>query len=676
MRRRIIPIIAAWLSILPPTPAFGQTASSKDAYGDPLPPGAIVRLGSVRWRTGPAYSTALGPDGKRLFVGGGGGAIRVFDIESGLLVRSYDGPEYEVRAIALSPDGKTLAGASYQGSFLFDVDSGKKLRQFKTGAVAVMAFSPDGTKLITGGEDHERSVRVIDVATGKEQLRFLWHQRRVSFVACSRDNKTLVTASGYDNDVRIADLNTGDLIHTFREKNAYDTVVALTADAKTLAVAERRYQNRKPQWSNTVRLIDVASGKQQMLVEQGEGLISTLLFSPDGKTLIAWGDKHCQEFDVASGRLTRDLPGCHARYFSPDSRALIGVGPVIRVWDFASGKELHPQDGPVSAANSIAISPDGVTLAMSSYEERENIHLWDSTTGKQKGLLKGHTSYVRGVQFAPDGRLISGGGDSTLRVWDVKDGAEVFQFKLHEPRAGEKPLQVTNFAVSRDGATLTTSAIGFEERFGKGEKMHLFAWNLKNGKLLAMSERDGHFFDWPGFSADGKAVVQRDGKDLVCADLITGKTRFKLEPTPQPGGEGVLNPNIIEAPFSASPDGRLLAARGNRQRNEGPRYWRDHYAIVVFDATTGKELHRIAVDDWLTGVVFSPDGRRIAGIDGRLARIWDAATGKRLWESAPLDFRTRVLAFSPDGARLATALDNATTLIWDVASTIGKEDGP
>src|SRR5262249_39047801 len=161
----------------------------------------------------------------------------------------------------------------------------------------------------------------------------------------------------------------------------------------------------------------------------------------------------------------------------------------------------------------------------------------------------------------------------------------------------EKPLQVVTMRVARDGRTLAAAAVGFEGP-GSKEGARVFAWNLANGKLLAMYEKQGDFHEWPGFSPDGRAVLGREGKDLVLKDLLTGKELVKLQPVPQPGGEGVLNPNILEEPFNFTPDGRVVAVRGSRQRNEGPRYWRDQYAIVLFDLATGKEMYRIRVDGW------------------------------------------------------------------------------
>jgi WD40 repeat protein len=658
-----------FMGVLAAPPAPGQTPKPRtDASGDPLPPGALLRLGTVRWRAETAWggASALGPDGKTVYVANDRGNIRVVDLDSGLTQRTLRGHEGDIRALAISRDGKLLASAGYKETFLWDVESGKRLRPFKATAVAVLAFTPNGKKLITGGEDHERSVRVLDVATGKEELRMLWHQRRVGFVGCGPDNKTLVTAS-WDNDIRVTDLTTGDALHTIRDKDAHDPVVALSPDGKTIAVAHMRYQQKQPHWFHTLRLIDVATGKPRQLVERGKESISFLVFTPDGRSLLAWGEKLAEVYDVATGKPVRQLPGVHGRYFTPDGRHVVSAGSVIRVWDFESGKELHPPEGPVSQVDSLSFSPDGATIASSSFDDRNVIHLWDAATGKLKGTLRGHDGYIRGVEFAPNGRLISGAGDSTLRVWDVAAGKEVFQFKLHEPRAGEKPLQVVTMRVATDGRTLAAAAVGFEGGPGK-ETVRLFAWNLANGKTLAASEHAGYFSDWPGFTTDSLAFVAREGKDLVLKDLVTGKERLKFQPAPQPTGEGVLNPNILEHPFSFSPDGRVMVAAGSRQRNEGTRYWRDWYALVLFDVATGSEMRRIPVDGWRRHAAFSPDGKRLAGADGPGVRIWETATGKRLWESPELDTRVTALAFSPDGRRLATGLGNTTVLIWDVGS--------
>jgi WD40 repeat protein len=662
--------IAAFLvlvSVLAASTAAGQPAT--DATGDPLPKGALFRIGTIRWRTGTIGwrdASTLSAAGRSVFVGGERGDIRVFDRESGRLARTLRGHDGQVNALAVSPDGKRLASAGYEQAFLWDLDTGKPLRPLKVRSVSAMTFTPDGKKLITGGDDHEHSIRVLDVASGKETLRLLWHQRRVTFVGCGPDNKTLVSAS-WDNHIRVTDLTTGEAIHTFKSGNANDPVVAFASDGKTIAVADMRYQKKEPRWQYAIRLIDAATGAERTILDQGKQRMSALAFAPDSQSLLAVGDGDAQVYDVACGKVLRTLPGVRGWRFTPDGRHAVSIGALIRVWDFASGKELHPPEGPVSAADSIAFAPDGKTLASSGFSDDTAIHLWDATSGKFKATLAGHDkkSYVRAVQFAPDGRLISGGGDSTIRVWDVDAAKEVLQLKLHDSGKEDDRLQVVTMQVAADGRTLAAAAVGFGGPFKK-EGTRVFAWDLAKGKRIAQLSHQGSSVDWPGFSADARTFLAHDEKGVVLKELAGGKELLRLQPVPQPSGKGVLNPNTLEAPFTFSPDGKTVAVCGSRQRNDGQRYWRDQYAIVLFDLSTGREVHRIAVNEWLARAAFSPDGKRLAAADGPGVRIWDTASGKRLWEVPELDARVTALAFSPDGRRLATALANVTVLVWDV----------
>jgi WD40 repeat protein len=152
--------------------AWGQSPlPPTDSAGDPLPTGALLRMGTVRWRTGsgPDMSSALGKDGRLMFVSYGE-AVRVSNLDTGELVRTLKGHEGGISCLALSPDGQTLALAGYKGGALWDAASGGQLRPLKVSAAVVIAFSPDGKRVITGGQDHERSVRIFDVESGKEQL--------------------------------------------------------------------------------------------------------------------------------------------------------------------------------------------------------------------------------------------------------------------------------------------------------------------------------------------------------------------------------------------------------------------------------------------------------------------------------------------------------------------------
>ena len=158
-------------------PAGSDTAKAEkrvrtDLYGDPLPPGAIARMGTVRFRhEDEVWSVAFSPDGKTVVTASRDNMVRLWEAASGKEIRQFQGHQGGVSSVVFSPDGKTVATASHDRTLrLWEVASGKELRQFQghRGWVTSVAFSPDGKMMVSAGGDD--TVRLWDVATGKHEL--------------------------------------------------------------------------------------------------------------------------------------------------------------------------------------------------------------------------------------------------------------------------------------------------------------------------------------------------------------------------------------------------------------------------------------------------------------------------------------------------------------------------
>jgi RNA polymerase sigma factor (sigma-70 family) len=615
-----------------PRPAEGAPVAL-DRHGDPLPPGAIARLGTLRFRHGSMVTgLAFAPDGKTIVSGSYDQTIRVWDAATGReRLRLSEPGMGPLTAISVSKDGRTLAATGYGPTILADLEAGKVTRPvFQPVEVhTCVALSPDGKTLAAGCQDAAGSfsVRLWDIATGKHLRQLQGHRGEVKRAAFSPDGKRLATG-GADGALRVWDVATGEQALQLDGKRAV-LALAFSGDGKTLAAGGGE--------DGSPRLWDASTGK--LLHELGSELgshyldVTSLAFSPDGKV-------------VASA----------------------GTSDMIYLWDVMTGKQLRRLWG---YAEAVAFSPDGATLASGGSDS--SIRLWEVATGKEREpAATGHRGGVRAVAVSADGRLVAtGGGDRVVRLWDPATGEEL------------RAIDATStwfmgaMALSPNGKVVATD---------KG------IWDRATGKLLRRFEEDnstarpsGEKATAPGalaapvrvvaqaapvrvagdevtavaFSPDGRAVAttfRQSGKHTVRIwDAATGKEirGFGDEPVHALG---------------YSPDGRTLAAG-----YEGG-------SVVLWDVAAGVPLQRIAGHKRaVNSVAFSPDGKSVASSSGDVfggdVFLWETATGKKLRQFAR-ENQVKVLAvtFAPSGKMLATAEQpftsegGASITLWEVAT--------
>jgi len=389
----------------------------------------------ITGHTGPVGSVALSPDGKTL-AGVGAHGVRLWSVTTGRQIgHPLTGHTNFVESLAFSPDGKTLAGGgytAYRGQNrvqvwvrMWDVATGRPIGHpltGRTGDVGSVAFSPDGKTLATASGDG--TVQMWDVATGRLiRNLFVGHTSGVSSrvsVAFSPDGKTLASG-GTNGTVRLWNVATGRQIGNPLTGHAGPVgPLAFSPDGKTLATGGA---------DHTVRLWNVTTGHQigKPFTGNTQRVIS-VAFSPDGKTLATGGADHTVRLwnVTTSHQIGKPLTGNTAEVaevaFSPDGKTLASAGfeGTVRLWDVATGRQIgEPHAGHAGPVYSVAFSPDSKTLASGGFDR--TVQLWDVATGRQIGNpLTGHTNWVFSVAFSPDGKtLASGSLDGTVRLWDV-----------------------------------------------------------------------------------------------------------------------------------------------------------------------------------------------------------------------------------------------------------------
>ncbi|MGW7416228.1 nSTAND1 domain-containing NTPase [Streptomyces sp. NPDC054863] len=578
--------------------------------------------------TGPVTAAAFSPDGRTFATASFDGTARLWDSATGRLRFTLRGHTDVVGSAVFSPDSRVLASVSEDGTArLWDTATGhlRATLTGHTGPVYAVAFSAVGRTVATAGVD--RTARLWDTATGHLRFTLTGHADVVGSVVFSPDGRTLATGSS-DGTARLWDSATGRSRAALTSHAGPVHEVAFSPDGRVLASVSE---------DGTARLWDSATGRLRAALTGHTSTVTAVAFSPDGHTLAtASFDRTARLWDTATGRTRATLTGhtnpVYAVAFSPDGRTLAtgSRDNTARVWVTVTGHLRATLTGHTNAVSSVVFSPDGRTLATGSSDR--TARLWDTAAGRTRATLTGHTDAVGSVVFSPDGRtLASASFDGTARLWVTATGRLRFTLRGHTDVVG-------SVVFSPDGRTLVTGSSDGTARL----------WDSATGRLRVTLTGHTDAVDSVVFSPDGRTLATGsiDGTARLWV-TATGRLRATLT-----GHTDAVDSVVF------SPDGRTLATTSI---DRTARLW---------DTVTGRPRAALTGHiSTVTAVAFSPDGHTLATASfDRTARLWDTATGLlRFTLTGHTDVVDSVV-FSPDGRILVTGSSDRTARLWDTAT--------
>jgi WD40 repeat protein len=561
----------------------------------------------------------------------------------------------EIKQLAVSPDGSTMAVATSLGVWLYDAAPLFTTRRLEVptprllvghvGDVTTLAFSPDSAFLASGGED--ATIRVWDVETGNSVGAPMQHSAQVSGVAYSPDGLILAT-SGYDDTVRLWSVDPVrvynrtfgvPLIPPMIQEYAMTSVAfSPLTDGESFLLMAGGTDSAIRRWRvNRDGTVDDTNAVE---LRGGAGSALSIAFSPDGHFLASghqpfdrlnsnvylW-DMQAPEPQIV-GVMQGHTNGVQSVNFSPSGAMLTSASSdgTVRLWNVNSRSAMLVLDDHAAFVSGAFFSPDN-SIILSGGDDGK-IRIWGIGVGGQINQITGFGSDIISIAFSPDGTLIAAGtDDNAVHLWDTTSGEEVATLRGHRD-------SILSVAFSPDG-----------ERLASGSSDHtVLLWNieasLEAGELSPCNRTSVY---------GGLNAAQQANHNCNRVHELAGFT------------------NDVRS-LSFSDDGSLLAT-GSCAQQEGRRC--SSGEVRLWDVDMPGEISLLLEQsDWVDSVAFSPDGSQLAsGSRDQTIAIWDIETGNLTTTLYGQLGEVESVAFSDNGLLLVSGGGDENVLIWDLVNS-------